>query len=53
MQQVKLRLKGGDEMDAFSRHRKQSNWKAGQIKKLQRRYNKRLRRHFKIRLSAV
>jgi len=37
-------LKSGDEMDAFSKSRKFLNWSRGHLKKIKRRYNKRLRK---------
>lgn len=43
----RIPTKGGDEYDAFSKARKYSNWKSGQIKKIKRAYNKRLRKHNK------
>jgi predicted DNA binding CopG/RHH family protein len=37
-------LKSGDEMDAFSKWRKFLNFKRGELKKIKRAYNKRLRK---------
>jgi len=37
-------LKSGDEMDAFSKSRKFLNFKRGDLKKIKRAYNKRLRK---------
>jgi len=45
----RLPLKGGDEYDALSKARKFLHWKAGQIKKIKRAYNKRFRKHLKER----
>jgi hypothetical protein len=45
MTKRKVPLTSGDEYDAFSgKSRSFHNWKSGQIKKLKRAYNKRLRR---------
>jgi len=46
-------LKSGDEYDAFTRWRRLLRWKAGQIKKIKQRYNKRLRRKIKQELNTV
>jgi hypothetical protein len=43
----RLPLKGGDEYDALSKARKFTRWKAGQLKKIKRAYNKRFRKHSK------
>ena len=40
-------LKSGDEHDALTGWRKVMRWKAGQIKRIKRRYNKRVRRRAK------
>tara|TARA_R110002153_G_scaffold29748_1_gene91352 strand:+ start:113 stop:250 length:138 start_codon:yes stop_codon:yes gene_type:complete len=40
-------MKGGDEYDALTKARKFMHWKAGQVKKIKRAYNKRLRKHNK------
>jgi hypothetical protein len=45
----RLPLKGGDEYDALSKARKFLHWKAGQLKKIKRAYNKRFRKHLKER----
>ena len=37
----------GDEYDALTKARKFYLWKAGQVKKIKRAYNKRLRKHNK------
>jgi hypothetical protein len=37
-------LKSGDEYDAFSKYRKFLNFKRGDLKKIKRAYNKRLRK---------
>mgnify|MGYP006076379097 FL=1 len=43
----RLPLKGGDEYDALTKSRKFLHWKAGQLKKIKRAYNKRFRKHSK------
>jgi hypothetical protein len=43
----RIPLKGGDEYDTLTKARKFKLWKAGQVKKIKRAYNKRLRRHNK------
>ena len=43
----RLPLKGGDEYDALSKARKFIHWKAGELKKIKRAYNKRFRKHTK------
>jgi hypothetical protein len=43
----KIPLKGGDEYDGLTKARKFYHWKAGQLKKIKRAYNKRLRKHNK------
>lgn len=43
----RIPMKGGDEYDAFSKYRKFFHWKAGQLKKIKRAYNKRFRRHIR------
>lgn len=40
-------MKGGDEYDALCKSRKSFLWKAGQLKKIKRAYNKRFRKHNK------
>lgn len=45
----RLPLKGGDEYDALSKARKFLHWKAGELKKIKRAYNKRFRKHTKDR----
>lgn len=45
----RLPLKGGDEYDALSKARKFIHWKAGELKKIKRAYNKRFRKHSKER----
>ena len=45
----RLPLKGGDEYDALSKARKFIHWKAGELKKIKRAYNKRFRKHTKER----
>ena len=44
----RIRMKGGDEYDGLTRRsRKFHLWKAGQLKKIKRAYNKRFRKHTK------
>jgi len=43
----KIPMKGGDEYDALTKARKFFLWKAGQVKKIKRRYNKRFRKQGK------
>jgi hypothetical protein len=43
----RIPMKGGDEYDALTKARKFYLWKAGQVKKIKRAYNKRLRKHNK------
>ena len=43
----RIPMKGGDEYDAFSKARKLLIWKSGQLRKIKRAYNKRLRKHSK------
>ena len=45
----RLPLKSGDEYDALSKARKFLHWKAGELKKIKRAYNKRFRKHSKER----
>ena len=45
----RIPMKGGDECDALSKSRKFLHWKAGQLKKIKRAYNKRFRKHLKER----
>ena len=40
-------MKGGDEYDALTKARKFYLWKSGQLKKIKRAYNKRLRKQGK------
>jgi hypothetical protein len=40
-------MKGGDEYDGLTKARRFMNWKAGQLKKIKRTYNKRFRKHNK------
>ena len=40
----RIPLKGGDEYDALTKARKFHLWKAGQVKKIKRAYNKRFRK---------
>ena len=43
----RIPMKGGDEYDALTKARKFYLWKAGQVKKIKRAYNKRFRKHSK------
>ncbi len=43
----RIPMKGGDEFDALTKARKFYLWKAGQVKKIKRAYNKRFRKHTK------
>ena len=43
----RIPMKGGDEYDALTKARKFHLWKAGQIKKIKRAYNKRFRKYSK------
>jgi len=43
----RIPMKGGDEYDAFTKIRKFLRWKAGQVKKIKRAYNKRFRKYNK------
>ena len=43
----RIRMKGGDEYDGLTKARKFYTWKAGQLKKIKRAYNKRLRKYIK------
>tara|TARA_B110000483_G_C17706948_1_gene355633 strand:- start:292 stop:468 length:177 start_codon:yes stop_codon:yes gene_type:complete len=45
MMNKRVPLKSGDEYDALTRARKFYLWKAGQLKKIKRAYNKRFRKH--------
>lgn len=45
----RLPLKGGDEYAALTKARRFYLWKAGQLKKIKRAYNKRFRKHLKER----
>jgi len=47
----RIPLKGGDEYDALTKGRKFLHWKAGQLKKIKRAYNKRFRKHLKDRTN--
>ena len=44
---MKIPLKSGDEQDALTPWRKFHRFRSGQVKKIKRGYNKRLRRYFK------
>ena len=41
----RIPMKGGDEYDALTKARKFYLWKSGQLKRIKRAYNKRLRKH--------
>ena len=41
----RIPMKGGDEYDALTKTRKFHLWKAGQVKKIKRAYNKRFRKY--------
>lgn len=43
----RIPLKGGDEYDALTKARRYYRWKSGQVKRIKRRYNKRLRAWYK------
>ena len=43
----RIPMKGGDEYGALTKARKFYLWKAGQVKKIKRAYNKRFRKHGK------
>jgi len=43
----RIPMKGGDEYDGLTKARKFYMWKAGQLKKIKRAYNKRFRKHTK------
>ena len=43
----RIPMKGGDEYDGLTKARKFYLWKAGQLKKIKRAYNKRFRKHNK------
>lgn len=43
----RIPMKGGDEYDALTKARKFFLWKAGQVKKIKRGYNKRFRKQGK------
>ena len=44
----RIKLKGGDEYDAFSRaSRTLLHWRSGEVKKIKRKYNKRVRQENK------
>ena len=43
----RIPMKGGDEYDALTKARKFHIWKAGQVKKIKRAYNKRFRKQGK------
>tara|TARA_R110000868_G_scaffold242_2_gene2217 strand:+ start:149 stop:301 length:153 start_codon:yes stop_codon:yes gene_type:complete len=44
----RIPLKGGDEYDGLTKARKFFHWKAGQLKRIKRAYNKRLRKFGKV-----
>lgn len=41
---MRIPLKGGDEFDALTKARRYYKWARGQLKKIKRSYNKRVRR---------
>jgi capsid portal protein len=43
----RIPMKGGGEYDGLTKARKFFIWKAGQLKKIKRAYNKRFRKHIK------
>ena len=43
----RIPMKGGDEYDALTKGRRFLRWKAGQVKKIKRAYNKRFRKYSK------
>ena len=43
----RIPMKGGDEYDGLTTARRFLHWKAGQVKKIKRAYNKRFRKHSK------
>ena len=43
----RIPMKGGDEYDALTKARKFYKWKAGQVKRIKRAYNKRFRKYNK------
>lgn len=45
---TKIPTKGGDEFEALSKYRKYSRWKRGELKKIKRAYNKRLRKYLRL-----
>ena len=44
----RIPMKGGDEYDALTKGRRFLRWKAGQVKKIKRAYNKRFRKYNKV-----
>tara|TARA_R110001606_G_scaffold7995_1_gene34932 strand:+ start:354 stop:515 length:162 start_codon:yes stop_codon:yes gene_type:complete len=47
MMAKRIPMKGGSEYDALTKARKFYLWKAGQVKRIKRAYNKRFRKHGK------
>ena len=47
MMNKRIPMKGGDEYDALTKARKFHLWRAGQVKKIKRAYNKRFRKYSK------
>jgi len=47
MMNKRVPMKGGDEYDGLTKSRKFYIWKAGQLKKIKRAYNKRFRKYNK------
>lgn len=48
----RIPMKGGDEYDGLTKARKFYLWKAGQLKKIKRAYNKRFRKYNKEKTDA-
>ena len=48
---MRIKMKGGDEFDYFSRYRKFLRFKRGDGKLIKRKYNKRLRKYLKCKLN--
>ena len=47
----RIPMKGGDEYDALTKARRFYLWKAGQLKKIKRTYNKRFRKYSKEKID--
>ena len=48
---MRIKMKGGDELDYFSRYRKFLRVKRGDGKLIKRKFNKRLRKHLKRKIE--